>query len=197
MAPIVTAVTTAIVTFAATNIDDIFVLALFFSQRSRGFRSSQIVIGQYLGFTALVVISLIGFFGGRVLPRPWVGFLGVVPIVVGIRRWIHRRDAPVHVQTSATASTMTVAAVTFANGGDNIGIYTPLFASSDAVRLSTTLAVFYFLLGIWCLVGYVITRHPAVAISVSRYGHIVVPFVLVALGIYIIVESGTSKLLGF
>ena len=197
MAPIVTAVTTAIVTFAATNIDDIFVLALFFSQRSRGFRSSQIVIGQYLGFTALVVISLIGFFGGRVLPRPWVGFLGVVPIVVGIRRWIHRRDAPVHVQTSATASTMTVAAVTFANGGDNIGIYTPLFASSDAVRLSTTLAVFYFLLGIWCFVGYVITRHPAVAISVSRYGHIVVPFVLVALGIYIIVESGTSKLLGF
>ena len=194
---IVTTVTTAIITFAATNIDDIFVLALFFSQRSRGFRSSQIVIGQYLGFTALVVVSLVGFFGGRVLPRPLVGFLGVVPIVVGIRRWIHRRDAPVHVRTSATASTMTVAAVTFANGGDNIGIYTPLFASSDAARLTVTLAVFYCLLGLWCFGGYVITRHPAVATSLSRYGHIIVPFVLVGLGIYIIVESGTIKLLGF
>jgi len=197
MSPIVTTLATATVTFAATNIDDIFVLTLFFSQTSRGFRSAHIVAGQYLGFSALVAISLVGFFGGRILPRTWVGLLGFVPILVGVRRWIHRHDPLVHVKASATASTTAVAAVTFANGGDNIGVYTPLFASSDAAGLSDTLLTFYVLLAIWCLVGYAITHHPAVARVLARYGHIVVPCVLVGLGIYIIADAGTFKLLRF
>jgi cadmium resistance transport/sequestration family protein len=195
MSSIVTTLTTAAVAFAATNSDDIFVLTLFFSQTSRGFRSVHIVAGQYLGFSALVAISLVGFFGGRVLPRTWVGLLGLVPVLVGIRRWIHRHDSPFHVRPSTSASTMTVAAVTFANGGDNIGVYTPLFATSDATRLIATLLTFYLLLAIWCFVGYALTHHPAVSRVLGWYGHIVVPFVLVGLGIYIIAKSGTLKLL--
>src|SRR5207248_10228314 len=112
---------TATVTFAATNIDDIFVLTLFFSQTSRGFRSAHIVAGQYLGFSALVAISLVGFFGGRILPRTWVGLLGFVPILVGVRRWIHRHDPLVHVKPSATAPTTTLPPFTFAHESYHIG----------------------------------------------------------------------------
>jgi cadmium resistance protein CadD (predicted permease) len=197
MASILAAVGTATVAFAATNIDDIFVLMLFFSHTSRGFRSAHIVLGQYLGFSVLVAISLVGFFGGRVLPRPWIGLLGTLPIIVGVRRWMRRHRAPVHMQISGTRSTAAVAAMTFANGGDNIGVYTPLFASSDAPSLLSTLLIFYSLLAVWCLIGYAITRHPEVGLALSRYGHIVVPFVLIALGIYIIAKSGTFALLGF
>jgi len=189
------AIITATVSFAATNIDDIFVLVLFFSQAGRGLRTAHIVGGQYLGFSALVVISLVGFFGGRVLPRPWVGLLGIVPILVGVRRWVRRHDPPVHTKVSGSASTATVAAVTFSNGGDNIGVYTPLFASTDTAHLVVTLITFYVLLALWCFVGYRITRHPAIGRVLSRYGHIVVPFVLVALGFYIMSQSGTFKLL--
>ena len=83
-----------------------------------------------------------------------------------------------------------------ANGGDNIGIYTPLFASSSLARLLVMLGVFYMLLGVWCYIGHVITRHPLVAHVLARYSHIIVPFVLIGLGIYILIESGTLKLLG-
>jgi len=197
MSSLVAILTTATLAFAATNIDDIFVLTLFFSQTSRGFRVVHIVVGQYLGFSALVAISLVGFFGARAFPRSWVGLLGVIPVLVGIRRWIRRHDAPVHVKVSATATTATVAAVTFANGGDNIGVYTPLFASSGGTRLTITLLIFYLLLAVWCFIGYAVTRHRAVARVLASYGHIVVSFVLVGLGIYIIVESGTLRLLGF
>jgi len=188
---------TAILSFAATNIDDIFVLTIFFSQTSRGFRSAHIVAGQYLGFSALVAISLLGFLGGQILPRSWIGLLGFVPILVGIRRWIHRHDPPVHVKVSAAASTTTVTAVTFGNGGDNIGVYTPLFASCDGSRLTITLVTFYLLLAVWCFVGYAVTHHPAVARLLASYGHMVVPFVLVGLGIYIIVGSGALALFRF
>jgi cadmium resistance protein CadD (predicted permease) len=88
-----------------------------------------------------------------------------------------------------------VASVTFANGGDNIGIYTPLFASSNLMRLLIFLVVFYLLLGVWCVVSYFLTRQPLVAEVLTRYGHLIVPFVLIALGIYILIESATYRVI--
>ena len=48
--------------FAATNIDDIFVLMMFFSHSSMTFPTKQIVAGQYIGIGLLVAISALGFF---------------------------------------------------------------------------------------------------------------------------------------
>jgi cadmium resistance protein CadD (predicted permease) len=79
-----------------------------------------------------------------------------------------------------------VALVTFANGGDNIGIYAPLFAISAPAQLIELLVVFYVLLGVWCVVGYLIPRHQAVANALKRCGHWLVPLVLVGLGLYIL-----------
>jgi cadmium resistance protein CadD (predicted permease) len=49
---------TGVAAFAATNIDDIVILTVFFSQ---GERRRTVLLGQYLGFTALILISLVGF----------------------------------------------------------------------------------------------------------------------------------------
>ena len=43
--------------------------------------------------------------------------------------------------------------VTFVNGTDNIGIYAPLFAISDAPRVMVLVAVLYVLLAAWCAAG--------------------------------------------
>lgn len=89
-----------------------------------------------------------------------------------------------------------VATVTCANGGDNISIYTPLFASRDLPTLIVMLGVFFMLLAVWCYAGPVITRQRMVAHALIHYGHSMVPFVLVGLGVYIIVENGTLTWLG-
>lgn len=192
----------ATVTFAATNIDDIFVLMLFYSQTNEKFHRLHIVTGQFLGFTALVLISLLGFAGGLLVPREWIGLLGFLPIIIGVRHWLHRNDLPEEdidgqrvSKAGVVSAVLGVAGVTFANGGDNIGIYTPVFASSDLGELLTTLAVFYVLLGVWCLVGYYLTRHKLVAKVLTKYGHYIVPFVLVALGVFILIESETYRLI--
>lgn len=196
------AVLTGAITFAATNIDDIFVLMLFFSQTNQNLRVWHIVAGQYLGFTALVLISLVGFLGGLIIPPEWIGLLGLLPIIIGIRHWLKRNESETEEvganvsKASSWAAISSVAAVTFANGGDNIGIYTPLLASSDAAGLAIMLLVFYLLLGVWCYAGYVITRHQLVARILSGYAHYIVPFVLIGLGIYILLESGTLRLFG-
>ena len=115
----------------------------------------------------------------------------MAPIGIGIKKlidWKRGTDQLPKKEPSA-ASILTVAAVTFANGGDNIGIYVPLFANSDVSALLITLIAFGVLIGVWCIVGYYLGNHSAVKRTVDRYGHILVPFVLIGLGIYIIIAS--------
>jgi cadmium resistance protein CadD (predicted permease) len=66
---------TGFAAFAATNLDDIVVLLLFFSQVNATFRHQHIIVGQYLGFTALVLASLSSFFGRRNY-GDWVAKIG-------------------------------------------------------------------------------------------------------------------------
>src|SRR5437868_15088005 len=85
----VAALITGTVAFSATNIDDIVFLTIFFSQTRHKW---HVVFGQYLGFTALVLVSLIGFFGGQLLPHQWLRLLGVAPIAIGIKKLFDNRD---------------------------------------------------------------------------------------------------------
>ena len=199
--------------FVATNLDDLVILLLFFAQTNAAFRPKQIVAGQYLGFGALILASLPGFFGGLMVPKTWIGLLGLMPIAIGLYQLTHP-EAEDHVQTISNdfsqckiklpilaalellaPQTYQVAAVTIANGGDNIGIYVPLFATSNAASLGVILSVFFGMVGVWCYVSYQLARHPIVARGLTRYGSAIVPFVLIGLGIFILIDSGTYKLL--
>src|SRR5713101_1356597 len=176
----ISALITAAVAFSATNIDDIVFLTIFFSQASHRW---HVVIGQYLGFTALVVISLIGFFVGQILPHGWLRLFGVARIAIGLQKLFGTRDD--HIQRASTG-TLDVATVTFVNGADIIGIYTPLFAISNAPRVIVLVAVLYVLLAAWCVAGYLIHRQRPVAYTLKRWGRWIVPVVLIGLGIYIL-----------
>jgi len=175
----------AVLAFAATNIDDIFVLTLFFAQKT--LKSWQIVLGQYLGVGALIGISLAGFFARLIVPEAWLTWLGLGPLIIGIKKLIEwKQEKQPDSPRSDAGSVLSVWMITFANGGDNIAVYTPLFASSNAGGLALILAVFGVMIGVWCVVGYFIGKHPLVMRVIDRYGHILVPFVLIALGLYIL-----------
>ena len=192
---ILTAVLTGAVSFAATNIDDIFILLLFFSQVDGRFRNWHVVAGQYLGFAALVALSVLGSLGVLVVPGEWIGLLGFVPVFLGVRALIRLRGGSEEERAPIEGSgVLGVAAVTFANGGDNIGIYVPLFAGAGYARTGIIVCVFFALIAVWCYAGYKLGGHPAVAKKIDRYGHVVVPFVLIGLGVFILIESGAPSL---
>ena len=78
----------AAVVFAATDIDDIVILTLFFvAARTTGRpRPWQIVAGQYLGIGALALASAVVAAGLLVVPDPWTGLLGLLPIALAYAR---------------------------------------------------------------------------------------------------------------
>jgi cadmium resistance protein CadD (predicted permease) len=65
--------------------------------------------------------------------------------------------------------TYKVSAVTVANGGNNIAIYIPLFASTTLPSLGIILMILYTMLGVWCFLSYNLTRQPHLALVISRY----------------------------
>ena len=89
----ISAIITAFVSFASTNIDDIFVLMLFFSQVGKAIKKGHIIIGQYLGITTLLIISTMGAIGLNLIPHQYTGLLGIIPILLGIKEWLkYRKD---------------------------------------------------------------------------------------------------------
>src|SRR5688572_3031895 len=154
---VIAACMTGIVAFVSTNIDDIVLLMLWFSQTGGAFRRRHVVAGQYLGFGVLLVASLLGYLGALVVPREWLGLLGFAPIALGIRRLLALRHADGEPAQEQRPPEVTppgglagllgpqaggVAAVTVANGGDNIAIYVPLLATQRPVAVAIILAVF-------------------------------------------------------
>ncbi len=182
--------------FAATNIDDIFVLMMFFSSSSMTFPVKQVVLGQYIGIGLLVAISAPGSFISLAVPTYIIALLGIVPIVIGVKKLIvlKKNDSnsklAIHDKKKNNLVFAAVAAVTFSNGGDNIGVYTPLFAKYNSLSQITALAtIFMAMTAVWCITAYYLVNHPLVASKIRCIGHITLPFVLIGLGIYILTES--------
>ena len=211
------AMATGVATATATTFDDNIYLAMFFSRTNRCFRPLHIIVGEYIGFTVLVLISLSGFLLGRFCASAWLGLLGLMPIAIGVTTLLARAprqdglpELPRAVRrrrASAAAApgpltlgralrdprTYQVSAVSIANGGNNIAIYIPLFTSCSLPRLVVILLICYAAIGLWCLNSWLLIRQPQMALVMSRVVARIVPFVLIALGLSILLRNGTPQ----
>ncbi|WP_238007894.1 cadmium resistance transporter [Dactylosporangium sp. AC04546] len=185
--------------FAVTNIDDILVLALYFSQGA-GHKGAarNIAVGQYLGFAAILAAAVAAAFGATFLPESAVPYLGLLPLGLGIKAavqaWRRRGDDEETQAKQGGPKILEVAAVTFANGGDNIGVYVPVFATAGAGGMSVYVVVFLILLAVWIAAGRYFATRPVIAKALSRWGHILMPIVLIGIGLLILIEGGAFGL---
>jgi cadmium resistance protein CadD (predicted permease) len=81
---------TGVASFVATKLDDMILLMLFFLRVHRDFRSPQIIVGQYLGFTLILFLSSIGLLFGFFVSQQWLGLLGFVPLIIGLQQLFDR-----------------------------------------------------------------------------------------------------------
>ena len=171
----------SIATFAVTNIDDAVLLTLFFANRVS---TRNVVFGQCLGFAGIVSLSLAGLWAAVLIPSGWFRFLGFLPLAIGIKHLVetHRIEWK---SRSRNAGIVSIAAITLANGSDNIGVYMPFFVINRE-RVWVILLVYAVLLLLWCWAGKWLGKHSLILHLVDRYGHFLVPLVFVGLGIYIL-----------
>ncbi len=178
--------------FASTNVDDFFLLLAFFAERRS--RKSQIVLGQYLGIGALVILSLAVSTGALLVPHRWIGLLGIVPLLLGLKE-LFQLLKPVDPQTRrhlvdttfvGRRTSLAIAGVTIASGGDNVGVYAPLFATMRATELGATVATFVVLVAVWCFVTNWLVKAGHTAMRHERALKFITPLVLILIGIWIL-----------
>ena len=187
-----------IAAFVSTNIDDLFILMVFFA--TPRFPSSQIVFGQYIGMGSLIGVSLAGSLITLVLPHNLIGLVGLFPIAIGIKELLelHKKgdkedDERLANRLLRSKKTrlpfLTVAAITF-SGGEEIGIYTTLFATNNEVEsIIMLISVVMVLTALWCFLANYLVKHSFLANVFRSIGSRVLPYVLIGLGIYILAEA--------
>jgi cadmium resistance protein CadD (predicted permease) len=187
---------TAFAVFVSTNVDDIVLLAALFADPH--LRPRAIVAGQLIGMVVLTGASAAAAYAALAVPPRWIALLGIVPFGLGlIKLWqLLRRRAPEDDADGAVeaehalegrlhSQILGVAAITISNGGDNLGVYIPVFAN-DASSVPLFPAVFMVLTVVWCAVGYALVNNPAGRAVVHRCGHVLLPIVLIAVGLLIL-----------
>lgn len=190
--------------FVATNVDDSLVLLLFFGDRR--FRARHVFAGQALGVGLLVLLSLAGALLALALavPERVVGLLGLLPIALGVRQLIERRRGAADAATPAPVvargepgwrRAAAVAGVTLANGGDNVGVYVPLFATRSPWETTLIVAVFGVMLAVWTFGAYYLARRSVAAARLQRVSGALMPWVLIGLGVVILAEAFARPLL--
>ena len=187
----------AVATFAITNVDDIVLLALFFARADDRRDDGRIVVGQYLGFGGILTVALVATVGLKVISEDHLAYLGLLPIVFGIRAGVstyRRRRRDDHDERPLAFGIGSVAGITFANGGDNIGVYVPVFTAIEVLDIVTYVVVFLVLVALWCVVGRSFVTRPPIARTLARWGNALLPIVLVAIGSVILIEGNAFGL---
>jgi cadmium resistance protein CadD (predicted permease) len=195
-----TAAAQAIGLFIATNIDDIIVLSLFFARGAgRPGTTTRILAGQYLGFAGILGAAVLVALGaGAFLPEEAIPYFGLIPLALGLwaawQAWRDDDDDDEAKVAGKSVAVWTVAAVTFANGGDNIGVYVPVFLSVGPAATIAYCVVFLILVAGLVLAARFVATRPGIDEVLERWEHILFPLVLIGLGLVILYSGGAFGL---
>nr|WP_282921263.1 cadmium resistance transporter [Mobiluncus sp. Marseille-Q7826] len=190
----------ALVLFAVTNIDHLMLLTLWFVHgHQRPGTTLRICAGQYLGFSAiLAATAILNLISGFVIPEAQLHLLGLIPLILGVKAGIgeilERRESNDSRDAKSAESKLegkpvsvgAVALVTIANGGDEIGVYLPVFALSAWWQVAMFCAVFLVLAGALLALAWFITGRLGLAEVLERFEAVLFPSVLILLGMLIL-----------
>lgn len=205
-----TTLTTSLISFISTNIDDIFISTILFSQVGKNLSKKDIVLGQYLGVGLLVLFSILVSHSLNRIQTEYLGLLGIIPIFLGIKSWLDfvknkKRTASIEKDSSANKADLTdetlltsglrphflnVTLLTLGNGSNNIGIYVPLFSRYSVIDLILTVLIFIIMIAIWCYFSFKLANLSFIQEELHRHQVFIIPVIFIGLGIYILIDSG-------
>lgn len=187
MHSVVTVLIVAALAFLGTMFDNLFSFAAQLALTGpKHYR--RVSWAQVTGVLTLLVVA--GAVSSLLAPVPtkWIGLLCVAPWALGAYAWRHRHDPPREQFRRGAVTTFTL---TLALGGDNLAVWIPLLRANGVAYGLVTAAVFVAGEALFVLGAQMLARHPRVVQWGVKYNPALVPWVYLALGVLVLVESGT------
>lgn len=183
------------VAFVSTNLDNLLALAAL---RASGRSGRPVVLGYWVSLIVVAVAAWgIGLADG-IVSAHWVGWLGLVPIVVGTVQLVGliRCTAAQGRTPRPRASALGVAAMFLAMSADSVAVLGPLVADTLHRFEGLVLICWVVMGGAWTRLSGWVAGHPRVAIAAERYGAWIGPVLMIAVGLYILLDTPTDVMPG-
>jgi cadmium resistance protein CadD (predicted permease) len=125
------------------------------------------------------------------MPPELLGYLGLVPVSIGI--YLLLFSSAQAEQTASRATTWpAISGLLIANSGDTIFAIGPLFAESGSdARIGLALG-FALIATVWLLLILNLSERVARSDLLSRLGHRMAPWMMILVGLYILSDSATD-----
>jgi len=185
--------------FVATNIDNLAMLVTWLLS-GRG-APRQILAGYVLGMSSLLVVACAFGLGAAIVPERYVGYLGIIPITLGLkgiyeRVWAGDTAGTEARPTARGAVVASIAMAQIANGVDTVLVLGPILADSEFGIDLAMIGGFVFMVFVWFGLARFLESHASRITAIERYGHWISPIVLIVIGFYILDNTATDILPG-
>jgi cadmium resistance protein CadD (predicted permease) len=197
--------------FAATNLDNLLVLVFLLGNAAH--RKTPVLLGFITSVTAVVSVAAFGVVIGVLVDPAQIGYLGLAPIAMGCYLLYQQRrpvpaenedatggalpnlDENLRSRAGAAKIWFGSSVLMLSNSGDSVAVLLPLVAESGFVALVLIFGLYLAASLLWCALALSIASRPGLAARIQRYGLKLVPWVVMLVGVYVLLDSRTDTLM--
>jgi cadmium resistance protein CadD (predicted permease) len=182
--------------FVATNIDNLALLVGWLV--SKQVEASKIFAAYITGMFILLLLSIMISFVSFVLPLSYLGFFGVIPILMGFIMLLQlvRRGEESDDQAGVKGAFVAIASTQVANGVDTVLVFAPLLVDSRTEIDYAIGVVFMVVAVLWFWIAQWLSYHASRLEVITRVGRWIAPVVMIAVGLYILDNTVTDMIAG-
>jgi len=184
-------------TYIATNVDNLLLLVSWMLARQGS--TGRILTGYWIAAFAILLASWSLGLSANVIPINYVGYLGLVPIMLGVRMLFRqfrgREDAPVGL-VPEKFSILAITTTLFANSADTMLVFSPLLADSETGTDYMIVVGYIAMATTWFLLALFFSRHAARLQPVSVAARWLAPLIMIVIGFYILDNTLTDVVAG-
>lgn len=179
--------------FVSTSLDN-FILLLGFYADER-YARGRVLLGYTASTVGMVLLAHGAAAAAETAPSHLLGTLGLIPMGLGV--WgLFRLVRPASLEAAGEEAPprgfLAVLGVMLANSGDSLAVLVSVFADT-----AESLEIWVIATAVAMTLGYGIVARwfagiPGVAARMRRYSRVVLPFLLIAIGAYILANSPTD-----
>lgn len=183
----ITALVLVPVAYAATNVDNLLIMATLSGSTRRG----HLVAGFLVASGGVLLVASLASFIERAVPAAVLGYLGFVPLGIGL--YLLLFAGPQAADPASRPTTWpAVAGLLLANSGDTIFAVGPLFAESGHDARFGLAVGFALIAGVWLALILNVSQRVARSATLSRLGPRIAPWMMILVGLYILSDSATD-----
>ncbi|MDG1204777.1 MAG: cadmium resistance transporter [Pseudomonadales bacterium] len=197
---LITLTTLVVSTFAVTNLDNLIILVFLLGQSPNA--RQHVLMGFVAAVILVIAVSSVGILIGTLLSPSLVGYLGFGPLLIGIyilyqqlRSTENKSTAVISAMGAPSRVWLTTVVLMFSNSADSIAVLLPLLAESGSMPTLLIVSIYLLTSILWCAISIKIASNADLAKRINDRGEKLVPWVMIAVGIYVLSNTGTDSLL--